>query len=156
MKLQERRRMFYMSSKPTRFYRLLHGTIGTSDSMRLSILNSGRLDESGPSRPTRTVPFNTLANGHIKTINRTIVLDVCDLFLSTSDERVVFSAFEVNRKLWLVIAVSCSARALRRHQTRDLVWKRKMQFGADRGGYMKPKGCRSVSLDAPWQRRVDY
>jgi len=145
-----------MGSKPTRIYSLLHGTIGTSDSTRLSILNSGRLDESGPSRPTRTVPFTILANGHVKIMNRTIVLDVCNLFLSIRDERVVFSAFEVNRKLWLVIAVSCSARILRRHQKRGLVWKRKIQFGADSGGYLKPTECRSMSLDAPWQRRVNY
>ena len=110
-----------MSSKLTRIYGLLHGTIGTSDSTRLSILNSGRLDESGPSQPTRTVPFATLSNSHVTIVNRTIVLDMCDLFLLTSDERVVFSAFEVKRKLWLVIAVSRSARRLCRHQKGGLV-----------------------------------
>jgi len=45
-----------MSSKPTRIYGSLHGTIWTSDSSRLSILNSGRLDEwAQPTKKTRCI-----------------------------------------------------------------------------------------------------
>lgn len=66
---------------------------------------------------------------------------------------VVFSAFWAKRKLGLVMAVSWSARTLGRHQKHGVVWKQDIQFGADRGGYIKLRECSAVNLDAPSQGR---